>query len=153
VYDASNNAFISCSGNLRITNCFFGDETKMVFVGVMLACVTNGGRLELNNVEVKNVFLLCGGILVEGEIILNENTFSHVNLIEKSIINITGGDSGITGCIFNDIKIEDGNGSVINANVENGNRVDIIGIFITIFILYYIFFLLIINYFNRLHFQ
>jgi hypothetical protein len=80
----------------------------------------------MNDVVVKHVYFLYGGIeLIEGRIILNRN----LKVIE---------------CIFNDIELEDGNGSVINGVVKGGKQLEIIGIFVFViylFIYLFIFFL------------
>jgi hypothetical protein len=132
---------IRCSGNLKITNCFFGDENEAIFIGTLLANVVSPGKLELSDVTIKHCDFECGSIAIDGgELILNEVIFSYLDVIENSVINVKDGNVKIIRSLFNDISLQDGNGSVINANVKNSKRVDIIGIFYFFLFFYFIFF-------------
>jgi hypothetical protein len=57
-------------------------------------------------------------------------------------MNVDDGDVRVVGCVFVGVEVDDGNGSVINAVVNDGKRVDIIGLSC----LYIFFFVVVLDY-------
>jgi hypothetical protein len=120
---------ILCSGNLRIRRCDFGHPSTPVEINVVLFKISVGGKLEVDEISLTYTKFHSGIIKVEGKFILNDATFNHIELSSISLIMMECGDVMMKRCVFSDISLINGNGSIINSKIKTtGDNLNIIGI-------------------------
>jgi hypothetical protein len=110
-------------------------------IDTILFDVVDGGILEIIELSLNYAEFERGVISVNGILIVKDSSFNNVQLESTSLILMTGGDILIDGCIFSDITLASGNGSVINCNMIIGDKVMIISMltFFSFLIFFFLF--------------
>jgi hypothetical protein len=67
-------------------------------------------------------------IPVNGKLILRDSEFEGFSRNSHSLIMMYGGYVLVDGCLFSNVSLMDGNGSVVNANIETDDELKILSV-------------------------